>query len=379
MNIISDHRDQNDSLHLQIASPVFSKSTLEQPSQLKKLPGESLKLVCSALGNPSPSMSWLHNGSPVVLGASLVLESLQASNAGNYTCLATNLAGTISREFSLTVESPKVEIPRIFRMENISARIGDESMFQCRVKSRLRPSIQLLKVAKTEGSIRLAGMNLVNVGEGETMKVGENTYVSTFVIDKVIKEDSGVYICFATNRAGGFNYQSSHLTVFPDHDNLFLPMEDNHLLLGLVVGLVFTVLLIVSFMFFYLVRTKHKLLSPESFESQRSIINQKNTLDHRDWSKRDAVIWSSIKKSAESPTCKQTGNIYDLPFSHSVRNTPSTLSQYTPIPQSINSPCSTRVSRVSSMSSSPAITPRNNRVGGNAKGNLQIVTEYQNL
>ena len=233
----SDQNDQDDSLNLQIASPVFSKSTLDQPFLLEKQPGESLKLLCSALGNPSPAVSWLHNGSPVVVGPTLILESLQTSNTGTYTCLATNLAGTIRHEFSLTVESPKVEVPRIVRMENISGRIGDEAVFQCRVKSRLRPSIQLLKVAKTESSIRLAGMNLVNVGEGETMKVGENTYLSTFVIDKVIMEDSGVYICFATNRAGGLNYQSSHLTVFPDHDNLFLPVEDNHLLLGLVVAI----------------------------------------------------------------------------------------------------------------------------------------------
>ena len=99
------------------------------------------------------------------------------------------------------------------------------------------------------------------------------------------------------------------------------------------------------------------------------------------WSADHAVSWSSLQKSVSNhtpggghrlikPEPSATSNIYDLPFTHSARE----VIHYTPISQSIHSPCSTRVSRISSLPSSPALTPRNTRHLAQRKVNLQFVT-----
>ena len=367
---------------------MFTKKTLALHNLMKKQPGESLHLPCEALGSPKPMMSWLHNGRPLsTMSTILTIDKLEEPDSGTYTCLATNLAGTAKHQFSLTVESPRVELPTISHVSNTSVYGGETAVLQCKVTSTITPSIQWLReMVGSQRSINLASMELVNVADGDMVKVSDDTYLNTLIMDSVQMDDSGLYVCFATNTAGGFNYQSAHLTVLDPHDDLLLPVDDQELLLGLMIGLVSVVLILVSAIFLCLLRSRHKLLQPDYSESQRSIIYQKNTLDHKTWSADHAVSWSSLQKSVSNhtpggghrlikPEPSATSNIYDLPFTHSARE----VIHYTPISQSIHSPCSTRVSRISSLPSSPALTPRNTRHLAQRKDNLQFVTEYQNL
>ena len=385
----------DESIALPIAAPVFTKKTLSLHNFIKKLPGESLQLACEALGSPKPAMSWLHNGRPLSSSPILTIAKLEEPDSGTYTCLATNLAGTAKHQFSVTVESPRVELPTISQVSNTSVYIGETAMLQCKVTSTITPSIQWLReMVGSERSINLASMELVNVADGDVVKVSDDTYLNTLIMDSVQMDDSGLYVCFATNTAGGFNYQAAHLTVHapaPSYD-LPLPVEDQQLFLGLIIGLVSVVLILLSAIFLCLLRSRHKLLLPDYSESQRSIIYQNNTLDHKNYhiSADDAVSWSSLQKSVSNHTPggghmliksepSATSNIYDLPFTHSARATPHKVVHYTPISQSIHSPCSTRVSRITSLPSSPALTPRNTRHVVQRKDNLQFVSEYQNL
>ena len=74
------------------------------------------------------------------------------------------------------------------------------------------------------------------MADGDTEKVDENSYENTLVISRIAIMDSGVYVCFATNNDGGFNYKSFQLTVGdPLEDHLIL-VDDNHLLLSLMLG-----------------------------------------------------------------------------------------------------------------------------------------------
>ena len=88
----------------------------------------------------------------------------------------------------------------------------------------------------SERSINLANMELVNVGEGDMVKVSDDTYLNTLILDSVRTDDSGLYVCFATNTAGGFNYQSAHLNVLSPMEDLPLPDDDQQILLGLLIG-----------------------------------------------------------------------------------------------------------------------------------------------
>ena len=381
----------DESLELPIAAPVFTKKTQSLPNFIKKSPGESLHRPCEALGSPPPAISWLHDGRPFSSSSLLSLDKLESADSGTYTCLATNLAGTARNQFSVSVESARVELPAISHVANTSVYRGETAMLQCKVTSTITPSIQWLReMVGSERSINLASMELVNVADGDMVKVGDDTYLNTLIMDSVQIDDSGLYVCFATNTAGGFNYQSAHLSVLAPHDDFPLPVDDQHLLLGLLIGLVSVFLILASAIFLCLRQSRHKLWQPDYSESQRSIIYQKNTLDHADWSADHAASWSSPQKSVSThtpvggrvltkPQPHPTSNIYDLPLIHSARETPHKVIHYTPISQSIHSPCSTRVSRISSLPSSPALTPRNTRQTGQRKENLQLVTQYQNL
>ena len=409
---------QSESELLQIAAPVFTKTTHNLHNTVKKLTGESLKIPCEALGSPKPQMSWLHNGRPVSGSKSGVLsfDKLEESHSGVYTCLATNLAGTGKMQFHVTVESPRVELPGIGHVDNVTVVTGESAMLQCRVSSGLKPSIQWLRRVEpskdgVQHSINLGGMELVTVGDGDTIILTDSTYLSTLVLNNVDPEQAGLYVCFATNSAGGFNYQSAHLTVetvTSGHDQLQQHSDDpglrddHQLFLGLVVGLVSVVLVLLTIMFICLIKqNRNKMVLTEYAESQRSILYKNCTLDIKtgvgERYHDDAVSWSSLQKKQPAETSSVTSNIYDLPFSNMKQQESGVPGarcppvHYTPLlsaqHSTIHSPAmsaSSRVSRITSLPSSPAMSPRNN---SNRHTNLYTprqhgptyLTQYQNL
>ena len=392
---------------LQIAAPVFTKTTKSLHSTIKKLTGESLQIRCGALGSPKPQMSWLHNGRPVKGSNSGVLkfDKLEEAHSGVYTCLATNLAGTGKLQFHVTVESPRVELPGVNGVDNVTVEAGEAAMLQCRVTSGLTPAIQWLRRVEPgsgslQHSISLAGMELVRVGEGDTVILSDSSYLSTLILKGVQEEQAGLYVCFATNSAGGFNYQSAQLTVEEragDTSSLAGIREDHQLFLGLVVGLVSVVLVLLTIMFICLIKqSRNKMVLTEYAESQRSILYKNCTLDiktpshHQDY-QDDSVSWSSLqKKHPETSAASVTSNIYDLPFSN-MKETGSGVRRppvhYTPLvthsghSSMIHSPAPSsrsQVTRITSLPSSPAMTPR----GTNRhlyRQQQTYLTQYQNL
>ena len=76
-----------------ISLPRF---TVKPPSKVVARLGDTLKLNCSAAGDPQPVISWKKQGSqlPAVrsqkINGALVIRSLQLSDAGNYICVATS-------------------------------------------------------------------------------------------------------------------------------------------------------------------------------------------------------------------------------------------------------------------------------------------------
>ena len=327
IELVVTDTSKSESELLQIAAPVFTKSTKNLHSTIKKLTGESLQIKCEALGSPKPQMSWLHNGRPVIGSHKGVLrfDKLEEQNSGVYTCLATNLAGTSKLQFSVTVESPRVELPGVGNVDNVTVTSGESAMLQCRVTSGLKPAIQWLRrVEPTKDgvhhSINLGGMELVTVGAGDTVILADSSYLSTLILDDVHVDQAGLYVCFATNSAGGFNYQSAHLSVESRSSSQLPGIHDDHqLFLGLVVGLVSVVLVLLTIMFICLIKqNRNKSVLTEYAESQRSILYKNCTLDIKTGSYHDdAVSWSSLQKKHPEPSnMSVTSNIYDLPFSN---------------------------------------------------------------
>lgn len=75
------------------------------PSLLKALIGQTVVLPCVVQGEPSPEISWFHDGSPVWAKDTAALKIHRASltDQGIYSCVAKNTAGQDTMEVKLEV------------------------------------------------------------------------------------------------------------------------------------------------------------------------------------------------------------------------------------------------------------------------------------
>lgn len=75
------------------------------PSLLKALIGQRVTLPCVVQGEPTPEISWFHNGLPVGVKNTTPLRIQQVSldDQGTYRCVARNSAGEETLEIKLEI------------------------------------------------------------------------------------------------------------------------------------------------------------------------------------------------------------------------------------------------------------------------------------
>uniref|UniRef100_A0A3Q3GE37 Hemicentin 2 n=1 Tax=Labrus bergylta TaxID=56723 RepID=A0A3Q3GE37_9LABR len=108
-------------LHIQ-AKPRIQAA----PSLLKALIGQTVTLPCVVQGEPSPEVSWFHNGLPVGVKNTTPLRIQQVSLAhqGTYQCVARNSAGQETLEIKLEILELKIDVPLYGTRENSSLNVG---------------------------------------------------------------------------------------------------------------------------------------------------------------------------------------------------------------------------------------------------------------
>ena len=83
-----------------VSPPRF---TVKPPVKIVAVVGGTLKLNCTATGNPKPVISWKKQGGQLPVGRSqqindsLVIRDITKNDKGNYICIATN-AGVFKAE-----------------------------------------------------------------------------------------------------------------------------------------------------------------------------------------------------------------------------------------------------------------------------------------
>nr|XP_032653549.1 hemicentin-2 isoform X2 [Chelonoidis abingdonii] len=162
---------------------------------LERVLHENITLPCPAKGMPKPAVLWLKNsakllgslpGSSVLDEGSLVIGSVLPSDSGEYTCLATNEAGSVQRRTKLVVYAPP-ELRGDGPRRNVSILAGQPLTLDCDVFGIPAPTVTWYKdgqLLRESGSLRfLSGAQSIRVY-------------------KVRKEDTGSYTCKAVNRVG---------------------------------------------------------------------------------------------------------------------------------------------------------------------------------
>ncbi|XP_026178915.1 hemicentin-1 [Mastacembelus armatus] len=165
--------------------------------------GEVTMMACSASGIPQPEIQWykgdvqLHASSHLAidtLGGTLTIKKTQNGDAGDYTCVAVNAAGTSSGKISLDVgAAPK------FTQEpsDVVADLGSNVTLLCHAQGYPEPQVTWQR----EDGLPL--FNRRHTHSAITQSRGRLQITNLWV------EDEAVYICEAQNHFGKIQTKAS--------------------------------------------------------------------------------------------------------------------------------------------------------------------------
>ncbi|XP_062435764.1 myopalladin isoform X2 [Rhea pennata] len=183
----------------------FRPYFLQAPGDMVAHEGRLCRLDCKVSGLPTPDLTWLLNGKPVLPDGthkmlvretgvhSLLIDPLTQNDAGTYTCLATNKTGQNSFSLELTVVAKEVKRAPMFleKLQNCGVPEGYPVRLECRVVGMPPPIFYWKKDNETIPSNR------------ERMSMHQDTtgYVC-LLIQPAKKADAGWYTLSAKNEAG---------------------------------------------------------------------------------------------------------------------------------------------------------------------------------
>ncbi|XP_061289826.1 hemicentin-2 isoform X2 [Bos javanicus] len=180
---------------LEVYVPPTIEGTGEGPRVVKAVAGRPLTLECVARGYPPPTVSWYHEGLPVVdrngtwLGAGggvLSLESLGEASGGLYSCVASSPAGEAVLHYSVEVQvAPQLLVAE--GLGQVTTLVGQSLYLPCYASGSPVPTIQWLQ--NGHPAEELPGVQVTSEG-------------TTLHIDHVELGHAGLFACQATNEAG---------------------------------------------------------------------------------------------------------------------------------------------------------------------------------
>ncbi|XP_064160473.1 basement membrane-specific heparan sulfate proteoglycan core protein-like isoform X1 [Anguilla rostrata] len=147
--------------------------------------GNSVEFDCQAIGDPKPTVRWSRVGGSlpahaVVLGGMLKIEQVKDIDAGQYRCTATNNVGSVQSQVLLHVQS----LPQITAQPEVKdVTLGSSAVFPCMATGYPVPEV---KWSKKDEELPSKAVEEANV----------------LTIPNATAEDSGAYVCTASNKQG---------------------------------------------------------------------------------------------------------------------------------------------------------------------------------
>ncbi|KAJ8359953.1 hypothetical protein SKAU_G00164780 [Synaphobranchus kaupii] len=206
----------------------FRPHFLQAPGDMLAHEGKVCRLDCKVSGLPNPDLMWLLNGKPILPDFyhrmlvrengihSLLIDPLKKSDAGTYTCIATNKAGQSSFCLELSVVEREVKRGPVFveKLQNTGIAEGSPVRLECRVVGMPPPVIYWKKDNDTIPPMK----------ERLSMHQDATGYVC-LLIQPSKKDDAGWYTVSAKNEAGIVSC-TARLDIYAQwHQQIPLPMK----------------------------------------------------------------------------------------------------------------------------------------------------------
>ncbi|XP_034035488.1 hemicentin-1 [Thalassophryne amazonica] len=181
--------------NLNVYVPPVIEGNSKTAKELTTVLDSSVNIECVATGSPPPQLSWLRNGFllPVsshirLLSAGQVLRitRTQVSDAGTYTCVASNRAGVDNRHYNLRVHVPP-GLDGAGSTEDVTVVRGNLVSLRCVADGTPSPTMSWFR-----GGVAL-------VPDPHLAFLSLN---STVQIKQVRVNDTGLYTCVVNNTAG---------------------------------------------------------------------------------------------------------------------------------------------------------------------------------
>ena len=165
-----------------------------QPSNQTVTTGGTANFTVAASGSPTPTYQWAKGGVNIsgATSATLTLSNVQAGDAGTYTAVATNSAGSATSTGAVLTVSASAVAPAITTQpSNQTVTTGGTASFTVAASGSPTPTYQWAK-----GGVNISGATS-----------------ATLTLSNVQAGDAGTYTAVATNSAGSATSTGAVLTV----------------------------------------------------------------------------------------------------------------------------------------------------------------------
>lgn len=183
------------------------KFTMVSPN-VNEIEGATVKLECLANAEPYPSVQWRKSdlSSAYVVDhwyghirteqidrtLYLIFQPLKLSDAGNYTCEASNKIGRAEHTVNVAVYkkseyTPSIVTPQVM----VSAKINSNATIICDVDGKPKPTVTWSKLGQ-DGAL--------NDGEISKVEKTGKKHRYSLVINKVQQSNGGTFQCTASNK-----------------------------------------------------------------------------------------------------------------------------------------------------------------------------------